>query len=124
MPVTGGRRTTVDIHLIWGHPHVIDHDIDGNAKPAQLDRIRILRRTSNKWYCFYGEYAVPDRFGGGTIRLRLTSVDTDEANGFNREEHLRAIASLDPDNPRIYGRRNAVAVTLDGLPRPDDPNAA
>lgn len=162
VPVTGGRRTTIDIHLIWGHPHVVDHDIDGNAKPVQLDRIRILRRTSKKRHRFYGEYAVPDRFGGGHIRLRLTSDDTDEANEFNREEHLRAISRLDPDNPRTYGRRNdtealnslvdyylpngrahsvsvagvfidfisfrawrnAIAVALDGLPPPDDPNAA
>ena len=104
--VTGGRRATVDIHLIWGHPHVIDHDIDGNAKPIQLDRIRTLHRTSKTRHRYYNEYTVPDRFGGGTIRLRLTSDDTVEANEFNREEHLRAISRLDPDNARIYGRRN------------------
>jgi hypothetical protein len=71
-----------------------------------LRRAKTLRRPNKGGYRFYNEYELPERYGGGLIRVRLTGNEEDRRRGLNRAENLRAIPPSDPDFKRLYGRRN------------------
>ncbi len=106
-PVHGNPTLSeVDIHLRNGAPHLRQIAVDGTPTLHPLTRSRILRRHDSDGWRLYGEYALPDDLGGGTVRLRLDRTTADITAGFNREEHLRPIPPGDPDHDRLYGRRN------------------
>jgi hypothetical protein len=102
--VHGGGLTELDIQLVDGMPNIKELADDGT--PVYTPLIRIKTSKPRKSGACYNEYVVPAEFGGGVIRLRVTSDDQDRASKFNREEWLHAFAPGDPDYERLYGRRN------------------
>ena len=48
----------------------------------------------------------PDRYGGGTVTVRLHGNDDDTKHKLNRTENVRPIPPTDPDFTRLYPRRN------------------
>lgn len=104
--VTGGTAGTVDVHLVNGSPCARTFTVDGDPIVTPPRRVKTERRGRPGGYRLYNVYEIPAELGGGTIRLRLDQTDGDIAAGFNREEHLRAIAPDDPDHAAVYGRRN------------------
>ncbi len=62
--------------------------------------------TRGGWYRWYNDYALPDRYGAGTITVRLHGTREDRARKLNRTENVRPIAPTDPDFRRLYARRN------------------
>ena len=95
------------MHLVNGAPCHRTFTVDGDPIVTPLPRLKTERRgRADGGFVLYNVYEVPAQLGGGTVRLRLDQTDEDVANGFNREEHLRAIPPDDPDHASIYGRRN------------------
>ncbi len=105
--VRNGNAAEIDVHLVNGAPCHRTFTVDGDPIVTPLPRLKTERRgRADGGFVLYNVYEVPAQLGGGTVRLRLDQTDEDVANGFNREEHLRAIPPDDPDHASIYGRRN------------------
>lgn len=96
--VTGGSKTTVDIHLVNGSPCVRTFNVEGEPVVTPLTRIQTQRRRNLGGWRLYNVYEVPAEHGGGAIRLRVDQTAEDEKTGFNREKNLRVIAPDDPDH--------------------------
>lgn len=72
-----------------------------------LERKRTHRnRDKSGLFRWYNDYALPDKFGGRTLTIRLHGDESDVARKFNRTENIRPIAPSDPDFKKIYARRN------------------
>ena len=79
----------------------------GDLTFVELRRARTHRRADKGGrYRWYNDYLLPDRYGGGTLTVRLHGNDADTARKLNRTENLRPIPPTDPDFKRLYPRRN------------------
>jgi hypothetical protein len=100
-----GTRTTIRIHAQRGAPGLLERDETGKEHFVQLEFLKRERRGRIGQFRFYKLVRLPEHLGGGTIRVRTTGNDEDEARGLNRAEHLRAIAETDADFPPLKARR-------------------
>jgi hypothetical protein len=57
-------------------------------------------------YRWYNGYALPERYGGGSVTVRLHGTEEDAARRFNRTENVRVIPPSDPYFRGLYARRN------------------
>jgi hypothetical protein len=105
LQVDPGKPHQLALHLIDAAPHVIDTAVNGSPIHVRMERIKTTKPTGPRGRT-YGEYVVPDDFGGGIIRLPVVSDRDDMANDFNREEWLHPIAPGDPDYDRLMPSRN------------------
>ena len=79
----------------------------GDLDFAELPRLRTHRnQDASGLFRWYNEYALPARYGGKHLMVRLHGSDEDAARKFNRTENVRPIASSDPDFKKIYARRS------------------
>lgn len=79
----------------------------GDLKLVELRRKRTHRNADkNGRYRWYNDYELPDRYGGGTLTMRLHGNEQDRERKLNRTENLRPIPMTDPDFERLYPRRN------------------
>jgi hypothetical protein len=76
---------------------------------CELRRIRTHRIADRSGrYRWYNGYALPERYGGGSVSVRLHGTEEDTARRFNRTENVRVIPPSDPYFARLYARRNDV----------------
>ena len=70
-------------------------------------RIRTHRTVDKAGrYRWYNGYALPERYGPGSVTVRLHGTAEDTARRFNRTENVRVIPPSDPYFPNLYARRN------------------
>jgi len=84
--------------------------VRGKPSFVALERGRIKPdRSQDGSYRWYGEYALPQVFGGGgTLTLRLDTTDEDRRRGLNRTEVLSPIPASDEDFRKVaWLRRDA-----------------
>jgi hypothetical protein len=67
---------------------------------------RRASETGRSNYRFYGEFALPGEYGGGTILVSITGRPGDKARALNRAENIRLIARSDAAFKRLYRRRS------------------
>jgi hypothetical protein len=71
--------------------------------------VRTQRREDKSGtFRWYNQYRLPERFGGGTVSVRLHGNADDDKRRFNRTENIRPIPATDPDFAGLYKRRNDV----------------
>ena len=98
---------TISLYAQAGGLGIGELDIAGNLNFVELPRRRTHRNADkNGRYRWYNDYALPERYGGGTITVRLHHTAADTARRLNRTENLRQIPPGDPDFKRLYPRRS------------------
>jgi hypothetical protein len=104
---TNHGPVTVSLYAQGGALGIGELDDRGNLSFVELARRRTHRNADkNGRYRWYNDYVLPDRYGGGTLTVRLHATPTDAARKLNRTENLRPIPPSDPDFKRLYSRRN------------------
>jgi hypothetical protein len=104
---TPNGPTAVSLYAQGGALGIGELDDRGNVTFTELERRRTHRNADkNGRYRWYNDYALPERFGAGTLTVRLHATPADTARKLNRTENLRPIAPSDPDFKRLYSRRN------------------
>ena len=123
---TDGRRQEKSVHVEDktittpdGTPHTLRLYAKGGALGigeltdtgtltfTPLPRVRTHRNADKTGrYRWYNDYQLPQRYGAGTLTVRLHTNDADRARKLNRTEYLRPIPASDPDFARLYPRRN------------------
>jgi hypothetical protein len=103
-----GTTKRCRVHAIDGELCLVEFDLHGKPTPFALKRGRIKAdRTVDGAYRWYGEYELPEAFGGGgTLTIRLDLTPEDEKSGFNRTEVLSPIPSSDDDFKKLGWLRN------------------
>jgi hypothetical protein len=102
-----GSKATLRLFARAGSIGIVELTDQGEPFFCELQRIRTHRiADKNGRYRWYNGYALPERFGGGSITVRLHGTEEDAARRFNRTENVRVIPPSDPYFPRLYARRN------------------
>ena len=102
-----GRPTTISLFTRGGALGIGELTETGDLTFTELSRFRTHRNQDKSGqYRWYNDYRLPDRYGGGTITVRLHATPQDTARRLNRTENLRPIPPTDPDFARLYPRRN------------------
>ncbi len=79
----------------------------GEKQFDELVRVWTQRRGDKSGkFRWYNQYRLPERFGGGTVSVRLHGNADDDKRRFNRTENIRPIPATDPDFAGLYKRRN------------------
>jgi hypothetical protein len=83
----------------------------GEQRSDELARVRTQRHDDKSGkFRWYNQYRLPERFGGGTVSVRLHGNADDEKRRFNRTENVRPIPATDPDFAGLYKRPNVSIV--------------
>jgi hypothetical protein len=102
-----GRSHTLRLYAQDGALGLGELTDTGALTFTPLERIRTHRNADKSGrYRWYNDYRLPDRYGAGTLTVRLHGNDQDTARKLNRTENLRPIPQADPDFARLYPRRN------------------
>ncbi len=102
-----GTAETLPLYARDGEIGVGQLTDTGDLTFTPLRRVRTHRtRDRNGKYRWYNDYQLPDRYGPGTVTVRLHGNDEDVRRKFNRTENVRTIPPGDPDFQRLYRRRN------------------
>lgn len=102
-----GTRRDVELYARGGAVGIGELTDRGDVHFTELTRVRTHRNADNSGrYRWYNDYRLPERFGGGTITVRLHGTPEDAARKLNRTENVRVIPPTDPDFTRLYARRN------------------
>jgi hypothetical protein len=118
-----GMDVTIDLYANRGRA-AMRTVTNGVAEFVDLDVVRVTNRQSTAGtYRWYVILTIPDdpRFDdhlvGTRFRLRLDITDADEANGFNRTEHLRAYPPGTDQYKRLQGQRSLAESVNNSLKR-------
>lgn len=106
IPTPSGKWETIHIYAERGVPGLLELDERGGKHFIELELDKREVRVSPGSVRMYRLVLLPDRLGGGTLRIRVTGDDEDEARGLNRAEHLRFVAETDPDFYPLKAQRN------------------
>jgi hypothetical protein len=102
-----GSTTTLRLFARAGAIGVVELTDHGEPYFVELTRIRTHRIADKSGrYRWYNGYALPERYGGGSVSVRLHGTEEDAARRFNRTENVRVIPPSDPSFRRLYARRN------------------
>ena len=102
-----GTTTTIKLFARGGTLGVVELDDRGTPIFEPLRRVRTHRnQDKNGLFRWYNDYQLPDRYGNGTITVRLHGNADDAKRKLNRTENLRPIPPDDEDFARLYPRRN------------------
>jgi hypothetical protein len=102
-----GQPKTLSLYARGGALGIGELTETGDLAFVELSRFRTHRNQDKSGrYRWYNDYRLPDRYGGGTITVRLHATPSDTARRLNRTENLRPIPPTDPDFARLYPRRN------------------
>jgi hypothetical protein len=102
-----GLNVTVRLYALGGAIGIGELTDTGDLTFVELPRIRTHRvKDKAGRYRWYNDHALPARYGGGIVTVRLHGNAADAARKFNRTENVRPIPQSDPDFHRLYGRRN------------------
>ena len=102
-----GTTRTLHLYANGGALGIGELTDTGTLTFVELRRIRTHRNADKGGrFRWYNDYELPDRYGGGTLTVRLHGNDHDTARKLNRTENLRPIPPTDPDFKRLYPRRN------------------
>jgi hypothetical protein len=105
--IVDGRPRTVSLYARGGALGIGELTDTGDLTFTQLSRFRTHRNQDKTGrYRWYNDYRLPDRYGSGTVTVRLHASPADAARHLNRTENLRPIPPTDPDFARLYPRRN------------------
>ena len=103
-----GTTATIDLFACDGAIGIATLTDTGEQRFDELVRVRTQRREDKSGkFRWYNQYRLPERFGGGTVSVRLHGNAGDDKRRFNRTENIRPIPATDPDFARLYKRRNA-----------------
>jgi hypothetical protein len=102
-----GSTTTMRLFARAGAIGIVELTERGEPYFEELRRIR-MHRIADKGgrFRWYNGYALPERYGGGSVSVRLHGTEDDAVRRFNRTENVRVIRPSDPYFPRLYARRN------------------
>ena len=102
-----GTSATLKLFARGGTLGLVELDDRGTPTFEPLRRVRTHRnQDKNSRYRWYNDYQLPDRYGNGTITVRLHGNTEDAKRKLNRTENLRPIPPDDTDFARLYPRRN------------------
>jgi hypothetical protein len=102
-----GTSVSVKLFARGGTLGIVELDDRGNPIFEPLRRVRTHRnQDKNSQFRWYNDYQLPDRYGPGTITVRLHTNADDAKRKLNRTENLRPIPQDDPDFAALYARRN------------------
>lgn len=101
-----GTSKTIDVYARGGAIGIGTLAADGELIFSPLSRVRTHRNADKSGYRWYNDYRLPDRFGGGTVTVRLHADAKDAARKFNRTENVRPIPPDDPAFAELFRRRN------------------
>ncbi len=102
-----GRSHTLRLYARGGALGLGELTDTGTLTFTPLERARTHRNADESGrFRWYNDYRLPDRYGAGTLTVRLHGNDQDTARKLNRTENLRPIPQGDPDFARLYPRRN------------------
>ena len=103
----GGGARTVRLYAQGGAIGLGELTDKGEIDFVLLPRVRTHRnQDASGLFRWYNEYALPERYGGKHVMVRLHGNEEDAACKFNRTENVRPIASGDPDFKQLYARRS------------------
>jgi hypothetical protein len=109
VPLRDGTTKLCRVHAVDGAAGLLELDLAGRPFFLPLERRRIkpdgfTNGLVGRWY---GDYELPEIFGGGgTLTLRLDQTPKDETRGLNRTEVLSPIPASDPDFEVLSPLRN------------------
>jgi len=102
-----GSSTTLRLFARAGAIGIVELTERGEHSFCELRRIRTHRMADKGGrYRWYNGYALPVRYGGASVTVRLHGTEEDAARRFNRTENVRVIPPSDPYFPQLYARRN------------------
>lgn len=103
-----GTTKLCRVHAIDGELCLVELDLHGRPTPFALKRGRVKAdRAADGTYRWYGEYELPEAFGGGgTLITCLDQTSEDQERELNRTEVLNPIPASDPDYKRLAWLRN------------------
>ena len=102
-----GSTATLRLFARAGAIGIVELTDRGEPYFEELRRIRTHRITDRSGrYRWYNGYALPERYGSGSVTVRLHGTKEDTSRRFNRTENVRVIAPSDPYFPHLYARRN------------------
>jgi hypothetical protein len=102
-----GSTTTLRLFARAGAIGIVELTERGEPYFVELTRIRTHRiADKGERYRWYNGDALPQRYGGGSVSVRLHGTEEDAARRFNRTENVRVVPPSDPSFRRLYGRRN------------------
>ena len=102
-----GTTATIDLFACDGAIGIATLTDSGEQRFDELARVRTQRREDKSGtFRWYNQYRLPERFGGGTVSVRLHGNADDDKRRFNRTENIRPIPATDPDFAGLYKRRN------------------
>jgi hypothetical protein len=102
-----GSTTALRLFARAGAIGIVELTDRGEPNFCELPRIRTHRiADKNGRYRWYNGYALPERYGGGSVTVRLHGTKDDDARRFNRTENVRVLPPSDPYFRRLYSRRN------------------
>jgi hypothetical protein len=102
-----GSTATLRLFAQAGAIGIVELTDRGEPYFEELRRIR-THRIADKGghYRWYNGYAVPERYGAGSVTVRLHGTEEDTSRRFNRTENVRVIPPSDPYFSHLYARRN------------------
>jgi hypothetical protein len=100
-----GSTRTVHIAACEGWASVKELTETGDPHYEPLDLVRLHRNPDKAKYRWYGDYTLPEEYGGAEITVRHHQNHDDDVRDLNRTENLRPIPFGSKDFTRLEPRR-------------------